>query len=130
MAGADTITAQLDKIMTEYTEETETIVGACAQAAAKKTKAEVEAASPVGTGKKAGSYKRGWAVKRESSRGLVSFIVHNKTDYQLTHLLEKSHVIANQFGQYGRSTPKVHIAPAAESGAEYFVDLVEQELAR
>lgn len=130
MAGADTITAQLDKIMTEYAEDTETIVGTCAQMAAKKTRTDIVAASPVGTGKTAGRYKRGWSVKRESSRGLVSFIVHNKTDYQLTHLLEKSHVIKNQFGEYGRTNPTPHIAPAAEAGADYFVELVEKNLSQ
>ena len=130
MAGEISITAQLDKIMTEYEGDVEAVVGTAASMAAKKTKADIVAASPVGTGKRAGSYKRGWAVKRVSAKGLVSYIVHNKTDYQLTHLLEKSHVIKNQFGEYGRTNPTPHIAPAAEKGAEYFQELVERELSR
>lgn len=126
MAGKDTITAQLDTILTEYQEDTDAIVAAAAKTAANKCRKDIRNASPVLTGR----YKQGWTVKNDSKRELVTYIVHNKTDYQLTHLLEKSHVIKNQYGTYGRSTPEVHIAPAAEQNSEYFVELVEQELQR
>ncbi|CEG23128.1 hypothetical protein BN1080_02072 [Planococcus massiliensis] len=55
-----------------------------------------------------GSYRKGWRVKKVKKK----YVIHNKTDYQLTHLLEKGHAKVGG----GRVAPKPHIA------------LVEQEL--
>lgn len=61
-----------------------------------------------------GSYKKGWR-KKKTSKG---WIVHNKTDYQLTHLLEYNH--ARKGG--GRPVPaKVHIRPNEEKAIREFV---------
>ena len=72
--------------------------------------------------KKTGSYARGWSLKRVKSRGsgVTDIIVHNRTDYQLTHLLENGHVIRNKKGTYGRTHPIKHIAPAEEAGIQRF----------
>ena len=55
-------------------------------------------------------------------------VIYNRTHPHLTHLLEKSHVIKNQYGEYGRTSPGngqvVHIAPAAEKLEEYFMEEV------
>nr|DAH70777.1 MAG TPA: putative tail component [Bacteriophage sp.] len=56
--------------------------------------------------KDTGDYAKGWR-KQETGNG---WIIYNKTDYQLTHLLEKGH--AKRGG--GRVAPKVHIAPVEE----------------
>lgn len=42
---------------------------------------------------KTGDYEQGWRVKRIRGFGLTpgSYIVHNKTRYMLTHLLENGH---------------------------------------
>jgi len=63
---------------------------------------ELKSSSP----KKTGSYAKGWRVKRIGS----SYVVHNKTDYQLTHLLEKGH--AKRGG--GRVWAIPHIKPVEE----------------
>lgn len=59
-----------------------------------------------------GKYSKGWAVKKESSlKGMfVSATIYNKSVPGLPHLLEKSHVIKNQHGSYGYSSPNPHIA--------------------
>ena len=71
-------------------------------------KKEVKAGAPVRTGR----YKRGWTVRKDrpSNPYRSSTIVHNRTDYQLTHLLENGHVTRNG----GRTKPIAHIAPVAE----------------
>lgn len=46
-----------------------------------------------------GSYAKGWAASVETDETGTSCTVHNK-QYQLTHLLEKGHAIANQSGRY------------------------------
>jgi len=80
--------------------------------------------------KKTGSYAKGWAVKRARSnkRGIVDVTVHNKTDYQLTHLLENGHVIRNGKGEYGRTNGIKHIAPVEEWAKEALPEEIEREL--
>ena len=62
---------------------------------------------------KTGDYAKGWRMKKTSK----GYIVHNKTDYQLTHLLEHGH--ARKGG--GRDVKaKVHIRPAEENAIKAF----------
>lgn len=80
--------------------------------------------------RKTGSYAKGWAVKRarSKSRGIVDVTVHNKTDYQLTHLLENGHVIRNGKGEYGRTNGIKHIAPVADWANDELPREIEREL--
>lgn len=68
-----------------------------------------------------GRYAKGWSVKKEIKRGEVHCIIHNRTDYQLTHLLEKSHLKRNG----GKTKPIVHIAPVEEQCISEYVKNVE-----
>ena len=65
--------------------------------------------------RKTGSYAKGWRKKKQ---GKMDVIVHNRTDYQLTHLLENGHVIKNKKGTYGRTRGIKHIQPVAEWAAD------------
>lgn len=69
-----------------------------------------------------GDYAKGWRVKRVGS----ALIIHNKTDYQLTHLLEKGH--AKRGG--GRVNAIPHIGPAEEKAIEDYVSKVEKVIKR
>lgn len=77
---------------------------------ANNAKEETKAGSPVGKGRQRGKYRRGWAVRNEEERLSASSIVHNRTDYQLAHLLEKGHALR----QGGRTRAFPHIAPAEQ----------------
>lgn len=57
--------------------------------AARETAKELKVESPVGA---EGSYARGWSHKAQKN-GVTKYseTVYNRTDYQLTHLLEKEH---------------------------------------
>ena len=58
------------------------------------------------------NYSRGWKLKRER---WGSYIVHNSTNYQLTHLLENGHVVINGKGDTGkRASAHKHIEPVYE----------------
>lgn len=65
-----------------------------------------------------GSYDKGWRLKKKGK----TYIVHNKTDYQKTHLLEKGH--AKRGG--GRVEAKIHIAPAEDKAINTFLDRIER----
>lgn len=72
--------------------------------------------------KKTGDYRKGWTYTKTPSGG----VVHNATDYQLTHLLEKGHVVRNKKGTYGRAPAKVHIAPVEEWANDELVKETER----
>jgi hypothetical protein len=71
--------------------------------------------------KATGDYRKGWAIKKSGKK----YIVHNKTDYQLTHLLEHGHI---KRGGGDRVEPRVHIAPAEERYVGEFLERVERTI--
>lgn len=92
-------------------------------------KAKVEVAKnavkklKVSSRKLTGDYAKGWRVKREYG----ALIIHNETDYQLTHLLEFGHVITNGDGiTYGRTRAFPHIRPVEEEAIDEFTKKVEK----
>lgn len=105
------------EILDEYSEDIQSAITEEAQSVAKKGVAELKNKSPKRTGK----YRSGWRVNTTKGKGYVECIVHNATDWQLTHLLEKPHLLRN-----GRkSTPQVHIKPVEEQCISEFEKQVE-----
>lgn len=104
-------------ILSEYSSDIQEGITADAQRVAKEAQAELRNTSPKRTGK----YRKGWRVKTEKGNGYVDCIVHNATDYQLTHLLEKPHLKRNG----GMTTPKVHIAPVEQKAVKQYERDVE-----
>lgn len=52
-------------------------------------------------GRGGGAYANSWTADAELSATGVEVTVHNARHPQITHLLEKGHAIANQYGQFG-----------------------------
>ena len=72
-----------------------------------------------------GDYRKGWSVKKDRKGfGITKQTVYNRTDYQLTHLLEFGHV--NRDGSRTRAFP--HIAPVEEQSSKMFVSEIEKRL--
>ena len=118
----DLADAVIDALET-YSEEITEDVKAEVTEAGNYAKQIVKEASPELTG----DYKKGWTVKvaydGPNDRRVV---IHNRTDYQLTHLLEYGFV-----GRDGdRKEGKAHIADAQIKAEEYFEKRVEDILKR
>lgn len=104
-----------------YSEEITENIKAEVTKAGNYAKEIVKAASPELTG----DYKKGWTVKTDyDGPNDRRVIIHNRTDYQLTHLLE--------YGFVGRDGKRVegqsHIADAQLKAEEYFEKRVEDIL--
>lgn len=76
-------------ILVKYGDDAIDIMQSATKNAARNTVSDLKSQSPVG---KEGSYARGWSHKAVKG-GITKYseTVYNRTDYQLTHLLEKPH---------------------------------------
>ena len=97
-------------ILNEYSQDIQDAIVDEVQKIAKDGANKLKYTSPKNTGK----YSRGWKVKTTKGKGFISSTIHNSTNWQLTHLLEKPHAIKNQYGEWGTSKPEVHIKPVEQ----------------
>lgn len=111
----DNLTDEIAKALSEYTTEiTEGLEKAKSEVAKNTVNALKQAKFKAGNGK----YSKGWRIKKVGN----AQVIHNATDYQLTHLLEYGHAKVNG----GRVAPRVHIRPAEEKAIEEFTEKVEK----
>lgn len=111
---------QMKKLLDEFSKEVQEAMDDALKEIPKETAQMLRNTSA----KKTGTYARGWAVKGEK-RGAV---VYNKTKPQLTHLLEKGHVIRNKKGTYGRTNGDGKIKEAETWASEAIVENIERRL--
>lgn len=111
---ADAVIGELEKFGNETIEDLKDSV----KETAKQCVKEIKAGSP----KKTGSYKKGWGYKVMYESGSeIRVLVRNRTDGQLTHLLENGHAKRNG----GRVEGRPHIAPAEKNAEKNLVDNVK-----
>lgn len=119
------VSDQVREVLNEYDVKLKRATNNAMDVVAKEAVSKLKNTSP----KKTGSYARGWGVHRErGSGGINTVTVRNKTDYQLTHLLENGHVIRNKKGEYGRTNGIKHIAPVEEWANSELPAEIEREL--
>lgn len=93
----------------------------------KQARDELKQTSPRGKGNRSNPYYKGWAIKLSKRRsGVYHKVIWNKTNYQLTHLLEFGHVTRNG----GRSKAIPHIRPIEQKYNVEFVDKLEKKIRR
>ena len=125
MADTSSVTVQMDKILDSYSREVQEATNKAIDSVAKESASKLRDTSP----RKTGDYAKGWKVKKERGKdGLQTAIVHNKTNYQLTHLLENGHVVRNKKGTYGRTRAIKHIAPVEEWAVDELPREIEERL--
>ena len=109
---------QINDILNEYSRDIQEGITNAAIEVTEQGKNKLKATSP----RKTGDYRKGWRVEKKKGRGFVHTTIYNATDWQLTHLLEKEHVIRNQYGEWGTYSP-------TKSGTKH-IEPVEQECIR
>lgn len=110
------------KELAAYSNDLTERVNKTSRRCANKLRRELEETSP----EKTGNYKKGWKVRQVyKSHTLSQFVVHNATDYQLTHLLEFGHAVK---GGTQRVKPIPHIAPAEEKIINEFIEQLEKDI--
>lgn len=109
----DDLSSEIMKQLQQYTEEVKEKVELAKDEAGKEAVKTLKQTSP----KLTGSYARGWRLKKTT----FGHIVHNATDYQLTHLLEYGHV--NRDGSRTKAYP--HIRKVEEKVIDEFTTKVE-----
>lgn len=71
------------------------------------------------------SYNDGWTTEKKKKKQETSCTVWNATEYQLTHLLEKGHLITNKRNGVGWAAAHPHIDPAFQDVKEPFKRAME-----
>lgn len=122
---AETLSVQMDKILEEYSERVQNVSRVAVQRVGRESVKKLRSTSP----KRTGSYARGWRLKTLKMSGNVTdVVVHNATDYSLTHLLEHGHVVINAKGTFGRAPAHPHIKPVEEWANNELPAEIEREL--
>lgn len=107
MAKTESVAVQMEELLDEINRDVQDSARKNIDRVSKESVQKLRNTSP----SKTGSYAKGWTTKKQ---GDMDVVVHNRTDYQLTHLLENGHVIKNKKGTYGRTSGIKHIAPVEE----------------
>lgn len=119
---------QVDKILDDYSQELRRATANSMDVVAKEAVAKLKSTSPKGSPHRR-KYAEGWGIKREKGSGGIPVItIHNKTNGQLTHLLENGHVVRNAKGTFGRTRPIKHIAPVEQWANDELPREIEREL--
>ena len=123
---ADNLDKALNKIMDDYIGIVEAEALSAAQDTAAAAVEKLQNAHPSGSGKYGSwdEYNSGWTAtaSRKGKAGKVT--IHNKTHYQLTHLLEKGHALNHG----GRAKAFPHIEPVAKEVEEELVKNIEKAI--
>ena len=124
--GVNDLAKTMGRIMGEITERSENAEIAARHAVANEAAEKLREASPVGTGKRAGQYAKGWTVKENKKS---ESIIWNATDYRLTHLLEWGHqVVVHGNATEKFTSPQSHIKEVEQWVKEEYPTRFEEEL--
>ncbi len=113
MANVD-LADEIARTLAGYSSEVKRGLEKAKKEVAQETVEELKQTSP----KKTGDYRKGWTTKKVRT----AQVIHNKTEYRLTHLLEKGH--AKRGG--GRVAAIPHIAPAEDKAIRDYIEKAEE----
>lgn len=76
-----------------------------------------------------GPYAKGWTSMAETGRLSKQGVIYNKKVPGLPHLLERSHIMKNQYSRFGWSVARVHIAIVEDDVRREFQKILAEEMA-
>ncbi|PEA54506.1 hypothetical protein CON64_12425 [Bacillus pseudomycoides] len=120
MVSIDNLANEIAKQVELYTREVKEEVEQAADDVTKESVNNLKTAG--GFDDQSGDYRKGWT--RKKVKGV--WVIYNKK-YQLTHLLERGHVIN---GGTGRARKFPHIGPEEQKAISEFIDRVERAAQR
>lgn len=114
----------IQQMLHEIPQKVDNVIDEAAEKVAKEAVKTLRATSPKRPG--GGRYAKGWATKKVGKQ----IVIHNKTDYQLTHLLENGHDIVSHGRKVGHYGGQKHIAPVEQEVIENMTKEVEKGIER
>jgi len=118
------LTEQFKDIFDDYTDEIMKVTIDALKEVAEDASDELHGSSGIGGFGGKGKYDKGWTVTEEQHRTFYSATAHNKSRYQLTHLLEFGHAKSNG----GRTRAFPHIANVNEKAQDEAVKKIEKAI--
>ena len=115
-------------ILSDYSDEIQVSISKNAQEVANKGASELR--NTTNTYKiRTGKYNKGWKVKTEKGRDSINCTIHNSSNWQFTHLLEKGHRMVGKDGRIkGNVRAYVHIQPVEEKCIRDYEKAVENTI--
>lgn len=107
-------------MLAQIPQKVDNVVEEASAKVSKEAVQELRATSPKRKG--GGKYAKGWAIKKQGKQT----IVYNRTDYQLTHLLEHGHDLVSHGKKVGFVKGQPHIKPVEEKVQERMTEEVEK----
>ena len=126
----DKLLSTIDITLEDYAKGVDKALETASDEAGKSAENELHHTSPARTG----NYRKSWTYSEKAVKKGKSYrtemVVYNQKYYRLTHLLEKSHRIANKYGSYGMSKAQPHISVAQKNAEKEFADVFTRELGK
>lgn len=115
---------EITKYLENWTEDIEDEVKKTAKSLSKEAVKEIKKISPRRKNKRKNPYHQGWTTKTTSRNKKYIITIYNKTNYQLTHLLEYGHATRN----CGRTKAQPHIKPVEEKYNQLYEEQIKKAL--
>ena len=122
----DNLAKEIEKSLADFAGVTDEACESGVMDTAEEAVKELRSAHPSGSGEYGSwdKYNRGWKIRETKRTKNVMALIHNATDYRLTHLLEKGHAKVNG----GRTRAFPHIAPVEEKAEENLVKNIRKRV--
>lgn len=128
---AENLQKELMKYLEDYVEDIEDDVKETTDSVTKEAKEKLKQTSPKSGIARKTKYYKGWAVKNgaKTRKGSHKYtkVIWNKTNYQLTHLLEFGH---HKRDGTGWVDAQPHIRKVEEEYGSKFADLLDRKIKR
>lgn len=120
--SGEMLSKEIMKALEGYADDISDIVEKDTNEIGKEAVNKLKQTSPKGA---TGNYANGWRLKKEKKgKNVYTAKVHNKTDYQLTHILEYGHTTADG----GHTEAQPHIRKVEEEYSKKFEDKLKQDI--